>query len=165
MCLAWTSAIGTPYLIGCFACISVLFGIFFYNLSHHQKILHTVESSLRALYLDEELDKAVNGGLLPESIADHLKSLSTQRVTNARLKSGLDSTLSAVMVADEHNVINYCNEAMINVFRSVEKDMQRVFPSFRADALIGVNMDTFHKNPQHQKNMVSGLTKTFKGLS
>lgn len=35
--------------------------------------------------------------------------------------------------------------------------MRKVLPSFRADKLLGANVDQFHKNPQHQRNMLAGL--------
>lgn len=77
-----------------------------------------------------------------------------------RLKSGLDATTSNVMVADNEFNITYCNESMLQNFRSVESELRKELPNFNVSKLIGENMDVFHKNPAHQRGMIQNLSQT-----
>ncbi|GBG00752.1 hypothetical protein AZSI13_00790 [Azospira sp. I13] len=85
-----------------------------------------------------------------------------QRVANEnlRIKIGLDNVATNVMVADDQLNIIYLNKAVQDMFRRVEDDIRRDLPDFRADQLLGANIDVFHKNPAHQRNMLSRLTGT-----
>lgn len=79
---------------------------------------------------------------------------------NSRVLQALDSTKSNVMVADADNTIIYMNKTVQEMFKKAESDIKAVLPNFNATNLIGQNMDIFHKNPAHQKQVVGGLSST-----
>ncbi len=79
---------------------------------------------------------------------------------NLRIKIGLDNVATNVMIADHaHNII-YLNDAVKNMFLNAENDIRKDLPQFSAAALLGSNIDIFHKNPSHQRGMLDSLTGT-----
>ena len=77
-----------------------------------------------------------------------------------RLRNALDNTSTNVMVADENNIIVYMNTTAQEMFKAAESELRRSLPHFRADQLIGVSMDAFHKDPSHQRRLLERLNGT-----
>ncbi|HZP86027.1 MAG TPA: PAS domain-containing protein, partial [Burkholderiales bacterium] len=77
-----------------------------------------------------------------------------------RIQQALDNVATNVMVADKDYNIIYMNNSVNEMFRGAENDIQRDLPSFSAAALIGSNIDQFHKNPAHQRQMLDRLSST-----
>ncbi len=84
-----------------------------------------------------------------------------QSEMNAAFKGALDNLSSNVMVADTDLNIIYLNNAMREMMGGAQDDFRRDLPNFDARALLGANIDTFHRNPAHQRNLLAGLDKTF----
>src|SRR5258708_621842 len=49
------------------------------------------------------------------------------------------------------------NEAVKGLLREAEADLQKDLPKFNVDTLIGTNIDVFHKNPSHQRQLLQAL--------
>ena len=64
-----------------------------------------------------------------------------------------------VMIADGKLNITYMNDAVRKLLTAAEQDLKKELPRFAVDTLIGSNIDIFHKNPSHQRNMLAHLTK------
>jgi methyl-accepting chemotaxis protein len=64
-----------------------------------------------------------------------------------------------VMIADAKLNILYMNNAVRKLLTAAEQDLKKELPRFAVDTLIGSNIDIFHKNPSHQRNMLAHLTK------
>jgi methyl-accepting chemotaxis protein len=71
-----------------------------------------------------------------------------------RLKSSLDNTSTNVMVCDRNYTIVYTNTASVTTLRKLEHEIRKVFPNFAVDKVIGSSMDTYHKNPAHQRRLL-----------
>src|SRR5262249_40441440 len=67
-----------------------------------------------------------------------------------------------IMVADEDFNIIYMNDAVTALLREAEADLKKELPQFDVNKLIGANIDTFHKNPSHQRQMLTGLKATYR---
>lgn len=80
---------------------------------------------------------------------------------NARIKQALDNVSANTMVADADLNIIYMNNAVSNMFRTAQSDIVKDLPNFDANNLIGVNIDGFHKNPSHQRNLLGNLNSTY----
>ena len=80
-----------------------------------------------------------------------------------RIKAALDSTKTNVMMADADYKIIYMNESASSMFIEVEEDLKDELPDFDASNLVGQNIDVFHKNPQHQRNILDSLKETYTG--
>jgi methyl-accepting chemotaxis protein len=78
---------------------------------------------------------------------------------NSRIKQSLDATSSNVMVADENNNIIYTNKAVDVLMRNSQPEIRRQLPDFDALRLLGANIDVFHRNASHQRNMLAQLDK------
>ncbi|NRA84216.1 MAG: HAMP domain-containing protein, partial [Gammaproteobacteria bacterium] len=79
-----------------------------------------------------------------------------------RIKVALDRVTSSVMMADNNCNIMYCNDAVIQMLAAAESDIRQDLPAFDAQHLIGTNIDGFHKDPSHQRQMFEGLKSTIK---
>lgn len=82
--------------------------------------------------------------------------------TNTRVKQALDSVNSNIMMADENYDIIYMNGSLQNFLKEAERDIQKDLPRFSVSNLIGSNIDVFHKNPSHQRNMLERMNTTTK---
>ena len=76
---------------------------------------------------------------------------------NLRIRNALDKCTTNVMIANGTNEIIYMNQTLQEMLIRNESDIRKVLPQFDARRLIGMSMDTFHKNPAHQKGMVGAL--------
>jgi len=86
----------------------------------------------------------------------------TKRIADEglRIKNALDNTTTNTMIADAKGRVIYLNKAVIDMFKSAGDEIRAVFPSFDPDKLLGMNIDAFHKNPVHQRQLLSSLTTT-----
>ncbi len=78
----------------------------------------------------------------------------------ARLKSALDNVSTNVMIADNDRNIVYMNKTVEAMLSAASADIRKEFPSFNVSTLIGTNIDVFHKNPMHQRQMLSNMNGT-----
>jgi methyl-accepting chemotaxis protein len=79
-----------------------------------------------------------------------------------RVKIALDNVSANVMMADNQRRIIYINKAVQNLFRNAQADIRQQLPSFDAERLLGSNIDAFHKQPQHQAQLLATFTSTFR---
>ena len=107
----------------------------------------------------ETLRLNLNGTL--QSMFEQEQRAKEIAAANLRVKSALDNCQTNVMVADPDYNIVYMNETMVDMLRAAESDLRRDIPQLDANNLMGVNIDTFHKNPAHQRRMLDNLTSKF----
>lgn len=80
---------------------------------------------------------------------------------NLRVRRALDRVGTNTMIADANNDIIYMNEAVLNMMKVAESDLRKDLPNFNSSNLLGQNIDVFHKNPAHQRNLLSKLSDTY----
>ncbi|WP_305908324.1 methyl-accepting chemotaxis protein [Methylomarinum sp. Ch1-1] len=80
---------------------------------------------------------------------------------NLRIKQALDNVGSCVMVANNDLDIIYMNHTVQKMFETAEADIRQQLPNFSAADLMGANIDQFHKNPAHQRDLLGRLDRTF----
>ncbi|WP_370979156.1 methyl-accepting chemotaxis protein [Agaribacterium sp. ZY112] len=78
------------------------------------------------------------------------------------IKQALDVSATAVMIADEEFNVIYCNDALDSMMFDLESTIQKELPHFNASKILGNSIDQFHKQPEHQRRILSGLTETYK---
>ena len=83
-----------------------------------------------------------------------------QAELNAAFKGALDNLGSNVMVADTDLNIIYMNNTVREMMTRAQTDFRKDLPNFDVNRLMGANIDVFHKNPSHQRNMLAALSKT-----
>ncbi|MCG9596374.1 methyl-accepting chemotaxis protein [Vibrio sp. Isolate25] len=72
-----------------------------------------------------------------------------------RLASAVKGMTTNLMMADKEGIIQYINPALSSLLKSRESDLQKALPGFDASHLVGKNIDVFHKNPSHQRNIIN----------
>ncbi len=73
----------------------------------------------------------------------------------ARLQSAIDGASSNFMLCDEDLNIVYVNPAVVEMMRRRQNELREIWPSLDANNLVGQNIDQFHKNPAHQRALLS----------
>lgn len=72
-----------------------------------------------------------------------------------RLKSSLEGTKTAFMMSDTNFEIIYLNPSTEKMMRAHLETFQVQFPGFDIDSILGTSIDIFHKDPAHQRNIIS----------
>lgn len=71
------------------------------------------------------------------------------------LSGATDNSTACLMMCDSDLCINYCNPALIKMLKARESELREAFSNFRADELVGRCIDDFHKNPAHQRAILT----------
>jgi methyl-accepting chemotaxis protein len=79
---------------------------------------------------------------------------------NLRIKNALDKCSTNVMIANDKLEIVYMNESVQTMLAGNEAELRKSLPHFDSRKLMGANIDVFHKNPAHQRNMLGALRAT-----
>jgi len=75
----------------------------------------------------------------------------------SRIRQALDVAATNVMVADNDYNIVYLNSSLREMLNAAEADIRKDLPRFEASAVLGSNIDVFHKNPAHQRGVLDRL--------
>ncbi len=90
-----------------------------------------------------------------ERVRALFKQIDEQRVSATRVRQALDEVSASVMIADAEGYIRYCNKSVMNMLKIAENDLRRDLPHFSAAKVLDSNFDEFHRNPSHQRNLLS----------
>ncbi|NQY87710.1 MAG: PAS domain-containing protein [Colwellia sp.] len=73
-----------------------------------------------------------------------------------QLKGALDQSATAFIMIDRDFSITYANDATLALLKKHEVTFAQNWPGFKADAdaILGSNIDAFHKNPAHQRRLL-----------
>ena len=115
----------------------------------------TVEGSIEFRRLFENLEK------MQTSLRESTKKDREQSEKFRCINLALDKVSAGVMMADEDLNIVYSNDAAVDILSKAESDIRKELPDFDAKNLLGVNIDGFHKDPSHQRELLKKLSKTF----
>jgi methyl-accepting chemotaxis protein len=83
--------------------------------------------------------------------------LRTQQISAARLQTAIDGAQANLMLCDEDLNITYANPAVIGMLRNRQNELRAIWPGLNVDKLVGENIDQFHKNPAHQRNLLGNI--------
>lgn len=73
--------------------------------------------------------------------------------------AAFDTSPVPMIVADREFNITYVNGSLVKMLKDNLANFRSVFPNFNPDNLIGQNIDIFHKNPAHQRQLLSDHTR------
>ncbi len=83
-------------------------------------------------------------------LIDSLQTFQSQSNESRLLKQVVESSPQATMLADKETlVISYMNPAALALFQKIEHSLP-----CNANELVGKNIDIFHKNPKHQRDIL-----------
>lgn len=76
--------------------------------------------------------------------------------TNAlKLQTVVDDSEASIMMIDRNFVVTYANNSTYALLNKHLEVLRRVFPGFDPKKIAGSSIDQFHKNPSHQRNLLS----------
>jgi methyl-accepting chemotaxis protein len=79
---------------------------------------------------------------------------------NLKKRQAFECMQASVMISDKDLNITYMNPSLTRLLAEAEVELKRELPHFSMATLIGSNIDIFHKNPSHQRNMLARLETT-----
>lgn len=126
-------------------------------------ILHVVNRIAEGDLTEDLPATGRTGGIYQaiQRMQQNLQHLTEENSSNAektmRLKFALDHASASVLVADEKADIVYMNKAAEALFGAAESELSNHIPGFRADTIIGSNIDIFHAEPRHTRAIVETL--------
>ncbi len=85
--------------------------------------------------------------------------LRANEIEVSRLKSAVEGAQTALMLCDEDLNITYVNPAVVELLSRRESQLRQIFRGFDPRKLVGVNIDIFHKNPAHQRALLSDMKR------
>jgi len=72
-----------------------------------------------------------------------------------KMKTAVDGALTAIMMIDRNLTITYVNQSTMKLLKEHEDTLRSLYSSFSADRIVGTCIDIFHKNPSHQRQILS----------
>ncbi|MBS0374019.1 MAG: PAS domain-containing protein [Proteobacteria bacterium] len=114
----------------------------------------------REVWIQATYNPVLDAAGRPYKIIKFALDVTAQAIDAQRIRTALDKVSSSVMVADPDGKIIYMNEAVVSMFRSTAGEIRKQLPQFDADRVLGANIDTFHKSPSHQRNLLGALRST-----
>ena len=88
-------------------------------------------------------------------LARDITDLAQHDTLGLRAREALESVSVAVMTVDRDFVVTGVNRATQELLRRHEASFRKVWPTLNVDRIVGMNIDTFHRNPQHQRRMLA----------
>jgi len=83
--------------------------------------------------------------------------LNAEKEAALRIKASLDQVRTPVLIADKDYTIFYANAAADEMFQTHQDDFRHLVKGFDHTRVLGANIDIFHKNPAHQRQILDGL--------
>ncbi|MEQ1635385.1 MAG: methyl-accepting chemotaxis protein [Methylococcales bacterium] len=151
--------------------------VFHKNPAHQKQLLATLNTTFKtklmlggrtfALSANPVFDnqgKRLGAALEWDDISEQVAAQERENLIaseNLRIKIALDNVSTNVMIADNDLNIIYVNDSVTKMLSTAESDLRKVLPNFSASKLMGTNIDQFHKNPAHQRNLLASFKTTF----
>lgn len=78
-----------------------------------------------------------------------------QQFELVRMRSAVNGAMTAIMMIDRDLVITYANKSTVDLLSKHEPTLRTLYPGFAVSKLVGTCIDIFHKNPAHQRQLLS----------
>ncbi|MGB0497477.1 MAG: methyl-accepting chemotaxis protein [Rubricella sp.] len=92
------------------------------------------------------------------TIGKNVGLLDRRRSEARRIRDALDSSTAMVMIADSDHNITFLSSALEGLLSEAEDEIRKSLRDFRAEKVLGANIDIFHSDPSHQRKMLAALT-------
>jgi methyl-accepting chemotaxis protein len=69
-------------------------------------------------------------------------------------KVALENVSTNVLMCDRNYTITYANQTSVRKLRELEGEIRKAMPGFSVDAVLGANIDQFHKMPDRQRRIL-----------
>ncbi|MBI1361567.1 MAG: PAS domain S-box protein [Alphaproteobacteria bacterium] len=112
----------------------------------------------REIWIQASYNPIFDGAGRPIKVVKFATDITEQEAARheAQFKSAaFIGTSVAMMMVDRNLVVQYVNDATKKLFSENAAAFRAVWPSFNPDAIVGTCIDIFHKNPEHQRRLLS----------
>jgi methyl-accepting chemotaxis protein len=92
-----------------------------------------------------------------DAVQRNLRSTAAEARRTARVTRALEQVTSSVMIADASNNVVFMNRSVEEMLEAAEADIRKALPNFETRKVLGSNIDIFHANPKHQRDMLAAL--------
>lgn len=124
------------------------------NLNQISLQISNQEGNQYPIYIASGLFVLVSFGLLLLLI----KQVSRPLKQATQIKAALDNVSTNVMISDLNLDVIYMNKAIHRMFANSELDIQKQIRNFSLKNLMGSNIDSYHKDPSHQRRLLGSFT-------
>ena len=104
-------------------------------------------------------DEMVTAHAAPTTNTNRIETMSTlnqdEKLELIRMRSSVNGAMQAIMMVDRDLNVTYANKSTIDLLTKHEAALAGVYPGFKASNLMGTCIDSFHKNPAHQRQLLS----------
>jgi len=73
----------------------------------------------------------------------------------ARFRVVVDDAVASIMMIDRNFTVTFVNKSTYNLLNKHIDTLRMAFPGFDPKKVMGTSIDQFHKNPQHQRQLLS----------
>ncbi len=113
-----------------------------------------------------DLDTAFTPVTGSDGKTSKILALSTNATEQARedaagrkARQGLENISAAVMTVNRDFIVTYVNKATQELLARNADAFRRVWPGFEPTHIVGMCIDTFHRNPAHQRRIMVDTSK------
>ncbi len=121
-----------------------------------------LDNTIQVLGQDETADVLRALDQMQSNLRERGERDAISAAENHRIKQALDICSTNVMIADVNLNIIYMNSSVSKMLAGNQEELRKSLPGFDASRLMGANIDTFHKNPSHQRSMLAKLNSEYK---
>jgi methyl-accepting chemotaxis protein len=90
-------------------------------------------------------------------LGDDLAQVKQANAESLRIIRGLENVQSSVLITNANLEIIFVNASAKTLFTNAESDIRKQLPNFKAEKLLGTNIDVFHKDPAYQRKLLDNL--------
>ncbi|NGM21717.1 PAS domain-containing protein [Roseomonas stagni] len=86
------------------------------------------------------------------------RDVTAQAAAEARslhIGQAMDKVSAAMMMVDRDFVVTHVNRTTIDLLKRYEPEFRKLWPSFTPERIVGMCIDTFHRDPTHQRRMLA----------
>ncbi len=91
-----------------------------------------------------------------------IRGMELSNIENLKFRVALECASTNIMMADNDRKVTYMNRSIKKMFSDAESDIKKQIPMFNVAAVMGSNIDSYHKNPAHQKGILASITGEYK---
>jgi methyl-accepting chemotaxis protein len=94
----------------------------------------------------------------PARLAVLVRDVTAQAMEEAKshhIGQSLEKVSAAMMMVDRDFVVTHANSTTVELLRRYEPEFRKVWPNFVPERIVGMCIDTFHRDPRHQRRMLA----------
>ncbi len=141
----------------------VVFGIAYFFSRRIGLVISQVTTSIGAASNGDysaQVKSSVGGdlGAMTTGLNEMLDSMTKSAVQAeeaSKLGQLVNNSEGAAMMIDRDFIVTYVNDTTVELLNKHADTFRKIWPAFDPDKVMGACIDQFHKNPQHQRNLVS----------